>query len=155
MAKNNAKILDISTLIAAGINPATGLPIKMGDIRSPKCGNIQKVLRIIDEQDAINRYQWYNLPDGIDSQLLERVLYYKGQAAFFFNEATGKFFFLPYALSGTIDIYGRFNKITPLPFGGGKADADDSKKAYSSADKWLMNLTLDVIKEAQTEDKIT
>ena len=55
MAKNNAKILDISTLIAAGINPATGLPIKMGDIRSPKCGNIQKVLRIIDEQDAINK----------------------------------------------------------------------------------------------------
>lgn len=155
MGQNNAKILDISTLIAAGINPKTGLPIKLGDIRNASTENIQKVLRIIDEQDAINRYQWYNLPDSIDSQLLERILYYKGQAAFFFNEDIGKFFFLPYALSGTIDIYGRFNKVTPLPFGGGKADADESKRAYSSADKWLMNMVLDVIKETPNEDDVT
>ena len=73
------------------------------------------MLRIIDEQDAINRYKWYNLPDGLDSHLLERVLYYKGQGVFFYAETIGKFYFLPYALSGNIDIYGRFNKVTPLP----------------------------------------
>lgn len=155
MAKNNAAIWDISTLIAAGINPKTGLPIKMG---APGCGkkpDIHKVLRIIDEQDAINRYKWYNLPDGLDSHLLERVLYYKGQGVFFYAETIGKFYFLPYTLSGTIDIYGRFNKVTPLPFGGSKADADESKKAYSPADKWLMNLVLDVIKEVPDEENIT
>ena len=84
MAKNNAAIWDISTLIAAGINPKTGLPIKMG---APGCGkkpDIHKVLRIIDEQDAINRYKCYNLPDGLDRHLLERVLYYKGQGVFFY-----------------------------------------------------------------------
>ena len=57
MAKNNAAIWDISTLIAAGINPKTGLPIKMGAVGCGKKPDIHKVLRIIDEQDAINRYK--------------------------------------------------------------------------------------------------
>ena len=82
MMANNAKLPDINTLIQAGINPKTGLPIKLGDEdKYTLKSEIKKNLRIKDEQVALNRYKWYNLPSGLDGQLLERILYYKGQAA--------------------------------------------------------------------------
>ena len=119
MGNNNAKLYDPSQLIAVGINPKTGLPIKFaGGTKDGLKSNIKKVLRIIDEQTAINRYTWYNLPDGLDGQMIERLLYYKGQGMFFYDDQTEKFYFLPYALDGSIDIYGRFTKVKPLPFNG-------------------------------------
>ena len=109
---------DIDTYIAAGINPQTGLPIKAGDngISCISKADIKKQLRILDEQDAVNRFTWYNLPSGLNSILMERILYYKGQAMFF--KIKDNFYFLPYALDGTIDVYGRFTDVTPLPFNG-------------------------------------
>ena len=117
---NNARITDVNTIIAAGINPKTGLPFKMGGTDNPKKQDIKAALRIMDEQDAINRYTWYNVPKGLDGQLMERILYYRGQGAFFYMPTDETFYFLPYALSGTIDVYGRYTDITPVPFGGGK-----------------------------------
>ena len=128
MMANNAKLPDINTLIQAGFNPKTGLPIKSGD--EDKCmlkSEIKKNLRIKDEQVALNRYKWYNLPSGLDGQLLERILYYKGQAAFFYIDTNETFYFLPYALNGTIDVYGRFMGITPIAFGNGTTDNEKEK----------------------------
>ena len=128
MMTNNAKLPDINTLIQAGINPKTGLPIKFSD--EDKCmlkSEIKKNLRIKDEQVALNRYKWYNLPSGLDGQLLERILYYKGQAAFFYIDTNETFYFLPYALNGTIDVYGRFMGITPIAFGNGTTDNEKEK----------------------------
>ena len=133
--KNNAKIIDVNTLIAAGINPKTGLPVKMGANENPKKADIKAALRIMDEQNAINRYTWYNVPKGLDGQLIERILYYRGQGAFFYMPVNETFYFLPYALSGTIDVYGRYTDITPLPFNGGKMDGTDKPKA------WIEGLT--------------
>lgn len=119
------RIPDIQTIISAGIDPKTGLPIKMtSSMGSHLKDNLRANLRILDEQDAINRYVWYNLPDGLDSQLLERILYYKGQGMFFYMEANEKFYFLPYALDGSIDVYGRFTGVTPLPFNGSTKDGE-------------------------------
>lgn len=121
-----AKIPDLASLIAAGIDPKTRLPLKI--IGSQGCilkENIRKNLRIMDEQNAVNRYFWHNLPSGLTGQLLERILYYKGQGVFFYMDTMQKFFFLPYALDGTIDCYGRFMGITPLPFMGGTTSAND------------------------------
>ena len=119
MAKNNAKLPDLGTLVQAGIDPKTKLPIKVTS--SSDCGlkeNIRKLLRVNDEQVAINRFQWHFLPEGLSSELMERVLYYKGQAMFFYHPTMEKFFFLPYSLAGTIDVYGRYTEVTPLPFAG-------------------------------------
>ena len=115
--------------IQAGINPKTGLPIKSGmsDPAELK-NNVKRMLRIIDEQDAVNRYVWYNLPANITSQDLERFLYYKGQLAFFYIPALEEFFFMPYALDGTIDFYGRFNTIHPVPMASG-TENDKNVKA--------------------------
>lgn len=126
MGKNNASMYDLNTIISAGIDPKTGLPIRMAD--SGKCGlkdNIRKQLRVMDEQNAINRYSWYNLPKGLNGKLIERILYYKGQGMLFTLQ--GKFYFLPYALSAPegstgIDVYGRFTGVTPLPFNGTSND---------------------------------
>ena len=115
---------DIDTVVQAGIDPKTGLPIKLGDncISSVSKSDIKKQLRILDEQDAVNRFTWYNLPPGLNSRLMERILYYKGQGMFF--KLQDKFYFLPYALNGTIDVYGRFTEVTPLPFNGSTKTAD-------------------------------
>lgn len=131
MATNNKMpaMYDIDTYIAAGINPQTGLPIKAGDnqINSISKAEIKKQLRILDEQDAVNRFTWYNLPTGLNSRLMERILYYKGQGMFF--KLQDKYYFLPYALDGTIDVYGRFTDVTPLPFNG-KAQTGDKEKPW-------------------------
>ena len=136
MVKNNAKIIDVNTLIQAGFDPKTGLPIKLDS--EDKCllkENIRKTLRVLDEQNAINRYKWYNLPSSLDGQLLERILYYKGQGMFFYMEANDSFYFLPYALNGTIDVYGRYQGVTPLPFNGSTDNEEGKEKP------WITGLT--------------
>lgn len=129
-------ILDLNTLIQAGIDPKTGLPLKASD--NLACGlkdNVLAQLSIVDRQDAINRYVWFNLPEGLNSELIERILYFKGQGALFYMEADQKFYFLPYALDGTIDVYGRFMGITPLPFTGTSGTKEDKVKP------WITGLT--------------
>lgn len=127
---NNAKIMDFLTLIQAGINPKNGLPLKMGSDPCQLKDNVKKFLRLIDEQDAVNRYTWYNLPCNLTSQELERMLYYKGQLAFFYLKDLDEFYFMPYALDGTIDFYGRYNTVHPVPMSSGT----DDKMAKAQAD---------------------
>lgn len=129
---NNARLPDINTLIQAGIDPKTGLPIRVDEEKCTLKNDIRRTLRILDEQNAINRYTWFNLPNGLDGQLIERILYYKGQGMFFYMETDNTFYFLPYALDGSIDVYGRFKAVTPLPFNG---TAQDKK------DAWITGLT--------------
>ena len=98
---------NLEALLAAGIDPKTGLPVKVAS--GTKCAlknDIKKIVRIIDEQDAVNRYKWYNLPCNLSSQEVERLLYYKGQLCFFYFKDLDEFYFMPYALDGTIDFYG-------------------------------------------------
>lgn len=134
-SKNNASLYDVNLLIQAGINPKTGLPIKLGDIDDGFKPNNKKLLRIIDEQDAINRFTWYNLPNGLNGRLIERILYYKGQGMFFYMKEDDQFYFLPYTLDGSIDVYGRYTGVTPLPFNG-KSQTGDKKES-----PWIIGLT--------------
>ena len=151
MAANNAKLPNLEPYYQAGINPKTGLPIKFEE--SQACWRkeaIKKNLRILDEQDAVNRYTWYNLPCDISSQELERLLYYKGQLAFFYCEPLEKFFFMPYALDGGIDFYGRFNRIHPVPMAEGTSD--DEKREYAKQRNYLSTLKLDVVYDVPLEE---
>lgn len=125
---NNACLPNLEPLIAAGINPKTGLPAKV--TASSPCfikENMKRLIRIQDEQDAVNRFKWYNLPDGINGQMLERMLYYRGQLCFFYYEELDRFYFMPYALDGGIDFYGRFKGVHPVPFANGSTDIDKSE----------------------------
>lgn len=53
---NNSKLPEISMLLQAGIDPRTGLPIKLGSDKAVLKEGTKKFLRLIDEQDAVNRY---------------------------------------------------------------------------------------------------
>ena len=60
------------------------------------------------------------------------------------------FYFLPYALDGSIDVYGRFNTITPLPFAGGTVSAEDGKER-----PWIVGMTRDVAHEIIMPEDLT
>ena len=142
MGKNNATLYDPTMLIQAGIDPKTGLPIKMASTcKEGLKPNIKKLLRIEDEQTAINRYQWKGLPKGLDGQMIERILYYKGQGMFFYVEQLQQFFFLPYALDGSIDIYGRYLSVRPLPFNGSTDVKDDASGKITPLHKYITSLS--------------
>ena len=134
---NNAKLPDIETLIQAGINPKTGLPMKFGNRRCSTKEDIKREIRINDEKIAVNRYTWYNLPMDLPSYELERMLYFNGQLCFFYLEALDKFFFMPYALDGTIDFYGRYNTIHPIPMTSGSDDKGNKAQAQYLSEKKL------------------
>lgn len=131
---NNAKLYDPSLLIQAGINPKTKLPHKMGDPSVIIKDNINKQLRIMDEQEACNTFKWEYIPMNLSSQEIERLLYYKGQLAFFYLEELNEFYLLPYALSGGLDAYGRFKAIHPIPITSGSKDPNVIKSEKSLAD---------------------
>ncbi|MCQ2053092.1 MAG: hypothetical protein MJZ03_04070 [archaeon] len=113
---------NLEALLQAGIDPHTGLPLKCCSGSMLK-ESVEKLLRVVDRQDAINRFEWSGLPEGLSADLIERILYYRGQGIFFRMRADDRYYFLPYALCGTIDIYGRWKQVTPLPFNG-KMDTD-------------------------------
>lgn len=134
------KIPNVEALIQAGIDPKTRLPIRMSSSSASMLKeNTKRFLKNIDRQDAVNRYKWYNLPCNISGQELERLLYLKGQLCFFYIPQLNEFFFMPYALDGTIDFYGRFNSIHPIPYAFG-----GSKKEIQTQEKVLSNIKLKV-----------
>lgn len=135
-------IPDIQTIIQAGIDPKTGLPKKLIEGAFHKDG-IKRQLRILDEQNFVTRYVWHNLPCDITSQELERMLYYKGQLAFFYEKVSNNFYFMPYALDGGIDFYGRFNRIHPVPMAEGTSK--EEKTQIERLRTYLSTLKLDVM----------
>lgn len=121
-----------------------GLPPKMGGTESPALPfEIADFIRNIDKQDALNRYKWFNLPDGLTGEMIERVLYYRGQGALVFDSIEEKFYFLPYCLDGNIDVYGRFTGIRVLPFNGHE---DDETEHIISQTRYIprYDLSLDI-----------
>ena len=71
-----------------------------------------------------------------------------------------QFYFMPYALDGTIDFYGRFNTVHPVPMTSGSEKETDSKHYKEKAallSNVKLNIQKDVIvyKEELTEDLLT
>ena len=131
MGKKKSYLIDPSVLLAAGIDPKTGKPMRIAPCEVKE--SFRKALRIIDEQNAVNRYKWHNIPMDLTSEEIERMLYYKGQLMFFMMNIDGvdKFFLTPYALNGTIDFYGRFNFVKPVPWASGQDDSKvDTKEKF-------------------------
>lgn len=151
--KGKPTLIDIQLLIQAGIDPKTLAPARLS-CDGEKIRDVFKMaFRVIDEQDAVNRYRWYNLPLNLSSQDLERLIYYKGQLCFFYYKELKKFFILPYALDGTIDFYGRFNSVHPIPFAVGTTEEEN--EWINKQIELLSTLKLKVIKEPLEEEEIT
>lgn len=122
---------DTSSIYKAGITPSSKI-LKYGNAidedgnvisRNPIEYNLNygSLLDIMREQnfiETIERYQWVNIPPGLTQDLIERVLFYRGTGIFYFNKDMQKFQFLPYALDGNIDEYGRYLMVNTFPFIG-------------------------------------
>lgn len=154
--KNNAVLVDEALADAFGFRVAkdsTGkYVLKPKRSKSAVCqcdfkGEIKKNLRILDEQDAIHRYQWYNLPPGLDSELVERMLYYRGQLMLFYMEDSSEFFILPYADTGVPDVYGRYLWGMPLVFGG-----TNTTTATGKPKPFVQGLTRKLVYKVPDED---
>ena len=128
------KLIDPSLYKQAGIDLKTGLPSRMVDTVL-MLKNMKLIMRLIDEQDAVNRYKWYNLPCNISSEELERLLYYKGQLCFFYFKELDEFYFMPFALDGSIDFYGRYNTIHPVPMSSGTESTKEEKETYKKIEE--------------------
>ena len=106
---------------------ALGIPVKsngkyMYSI-DPMFEKLGVSIKYIDYQQFLTRFKWNNLPEGMDSELIERILYFSGSAMFFYIKELNRFYFLPYGMSGEntdvgIDFYGRFNRLKPYSFNG-------------------------------------
>lgn len=156
MGKGQPCLPDLNLLIQAGINARTKLPTKCSNLdqADPELkANALRLFRIIDEQRAVNRYKWYNLPAGLSSQELERLIYYRYTLCFFYEKITGRFYFMPYALDGDLDFYGRFNRIHPVPICGSAENATKAeKKAYNAQKQMLDIIKLNVVKDVVVEE---
>ena len=147
-----AFIGDPSLYLKAGIDPRTGLPTR-GAIFDLKAG-MKKILRVIDQQDAVNRYKWYNLPCDLTSEEIETLLYDNGTLCFFYFKELDQFFFMPYTLAGTIDFYGRYNKISPVPIAATSGNKKDEKR-YAEQSVLLQALKLNVVKAPKDLEELT
>lgn len=134
-----------------------GMPTKpkhKGYSKDPIMDRIGDSLKNIDYQQYLTRFKWNNLPEGMDSELFERIMYFSGSAMFFYIKELDRFYFLPYGMSGEgtqtgIDFYGRFNKLKPYSFNG-STDGSGERKAngkMSQADIYLATQVRDNIKD--------
>lgn len=89
------------------------------------------MLREQNRIEILERYQWVNIPFGITADLIERILYYRGKGILYYNDNIDKFQFLPFALNGNIDEYGRYLRCNTFPFVG-VSDNPDKKKSRKS-----------------------
>lgn len=139
------RIPDIETLIAMGFDRADGGLALYQDII--------KNLRIADEQIAINKFIIHNLPYGLDNNLINRIIYYRGRGALFYVPEIDRFKFLPFCMSSqdgkSIDEYGRWLVIQPLVFNG-KAQATGGKEEV-----WIPGMRRNVVYDIQFEEDIT
>lgn len=134
----------------AGIDPVTGFPIKMGSWDSKLKTDTKILLRIKDEQDAVNRFVWNNIPMNLSSQEIERLIYQKFNLIFFYFEELDQFFLMPYSYDGGLDYYGRPTVVYPVPI----AASEDAKKTegYKRQESILRMKKLKVIYDVQLEE---
>ena len=92
--------------------------------------------------ETLERYMWINVPFGLTADLIERVLFFRGRGILYFNDKVDKFQFLPYALNGQIDEYGRYLKCNTLPFVG---VSSKSKTEKSKKEEKLIYENLDIV----------
>lgn len=150
---NNAMLPNLTPYKQGGVDPKTLQPTRMVNGAGLALKElIRRQIRIQDEQDAINRFQWYNLPEGLLSKDIERMLYYKGNLIFFYLEPVDQFYIMPYALDGEIDYYGRYVTVHPIPFAEGTTKEEKAK--IEPLRNYLATLKLKVLYDVKL-DQVT
>lgn len=111
---------------------------------------MRMILRIMDEQDAIGRYKWGNLPKNFRmiSDEIERLVYIKGNLILFKFKETDEFMVMPYT-GVNIDYNGRFTTVTPVPISN-----EDGYTLAKEIRNQLENLKLKVFYTIPSKEEI-
>jgi len=80
-------------------------------------------------KEYVSRFQWNNLPKGLNGNIIETMAYYKGQLAFF--KVASQYYILPFVYTGQINHYGIQEKLIPISFNG--TVEDDKNKVTKFA----------------------
>lgn len=137
-------MFDTNTLLEAGL-PQNKKMLKYGNAidqngnavtpnllnKNLSYDSLFNIMREQNKIETIERYMWVNVPFGLTADIIERLLFYRGKGVFYFNDKVGKFQFLPFALNGVIDEYGRYTKCNTLPFTGVDTEEKKKKKTQS------------------------
>lgn len=121
-----------------------------GNSKSNLMEEMRILLRLNDESDAIGRFNWLDIAEGIEmtSDDIERLLYFRGQLIFFYNENDNKYMITPFAGSG-IKFNGKFSKATPVPIA-----LENEVDNYAEQKKLLGNTSLTILYEIPTEKEL-
>lgn len=115
-----------------GVNP----------VNTQKSRDLQKLTKLLKHKhmvEFIERYEWTNLPDELNADLIERILFFRYKGAFF--QFADKFWFLPFTLKGTIDSYGRYESITPVLFTGQFDNSNQKNQTSAFLDSNVLDKT--------------
>lgn len=131
---------------------AAGIPLSKKELKNlfGNCpdlkSSIKQLLRVKDEEDAVNRYTWYNIPLDMKSNEIERLLYQRGQLILWYWKAREKFMLTPFALCEGLDEQGRYVYVNPVPICEGNDPTVTAMKAVFSTIK------LKVVYDVQLEE---
>lgn len=78
------------------------------------------MLQAVDVAQFISRYKWEGLPEYMPPNIIEKMLYYKGTVAGFFYQ--NQLYILPYAVDGSLNVYGYPTAIKPVGYNGTSFD---------------------------------
>lgn len=131
--------------------PYYGLPELLEDLKFP-CnlqGSLEERLGKYHLQQYLGRYVWEDLPYGLNANRIERILYFRGEAVFFYVPELKQYFVLPYAYAGTPNCYGEPTVAIPLPFTG----STEMTSAYdpNKTKAWMPDLSRKIIYDPPME----
>lgn len=144
----NGDITQSQAKLSVGIIPSNkwngkNYAHKVNMLARERLARYRRSIRVLDGIQATNRFTWTNCPVGIRSALIERVLYYRGQGMFFYDDTLKKYLFLPYALTSednnAIDMYGQYQMVKPYPFNG-KAENNRKSNGKKTAQEVYLGL---------------
>lgn len=127
-----------------GLNAETAKVINSANNKINLKNQLKINLRVSDQQSALNTFKYTGLPKSIGEKLLEKILYYRFQGAFFYMATEDKYYFLPFAPTTMPDVYGRYLSLTPIQFNGSMTQDKEKEKP------WIQGLEKNVIYD--TED---
>lgn len=110
-----------------------------------KYDSLFAIMREQNMIETLERYQWINVPFGLTQDLIERLLFFRGKGVFYFNDKVEKFQFLPFALNGIIDEYGRFTKCNTLPFTGIDDEGSEGNTKKKKGNQPLIYEDLEIV----------
>ena len=79
---------------------------------------------------SCNRYKWKGLPENLNGQLIESILYCKACAAMYIRGGT--MYVMPFVNDGDLSDYGQFETIRPVAFNGNEKQFSSKLKVNNS-----------------------